>query len=163
MVAQQSGSAQATDPAVEAELDRLAVVPIAQLRIRYCEVFRSDPPKAFGPDLLRRSIAQRIQEKAYGGLSASTRRLLDQMIKAYAAKPNGKLVVPRRIKPGSELVRTWKGKSYRVRVMAKGFAHGGKTFASLSEIASEITGTRWNGPRFFGLRSTPNRDRPDGR
>jgi hypothetical protein len=162
MVAQQSGSAQATDPAVEAELDRLAVMPIAQLRIRYCEVFRSDPPKAFGPDLLRRSIAQRIQEKAYGGLSASTRRLLDQTMKAYAAKPNGKLALPRRIKPGSELVRTWKGRSYRVVVMADGFAYGGKTFASLSEIASEITGTRWNGPRFFGLRSTPNRDRPDG-
>jgi hypothetical protein len=57
MVVQQSAPAQATDPAVEAELDRLAVMPIAQLRIRYCEVFRTDPPKAFGPDLLRRSIA----------------------------------------------------------------------------------------------------------
>ena len=163
MVVQQSAPAQATDPAVEAELDRLAVMPIAQLRIRYCEVFRTDPPKAFGPDLLRRSIAHRIQEKAYGGLSRSTQRLLDQMIKTYAAKPNGKIVLPRRIKPGSELVRTWKGKSYRVIVMADGFAHAGQSFASLSEIALEITGTKWNGPRFFGLRSAPNRDGADGR
>jgi Protein of unknown function (DUF2924) len=162
MVLQQSAPSQATDPAVEAELDRLAVMPIAQLRKRYCEVFRTDPPKAFGPDLLRRSIAHRIQEKAYGGLSRSTQRLLDQMIKTYAAKPNGKIVLPRRIKPGSELVRTWKGKSYRVMVMADGFAYDGETFASLSEIASEITGTRWNGPRFFGLRSTSKEVSGDG-
>jgi hypothetical protein len=151
------------DPAVEAELDRLPTMPIADLRKRYHEVFRTEPPKAFGPDLLRRSIAHRIQEKAYGGLSASTRRLLDQLVKAAIAKPNGRLELPRRIKAGSELVRTWKGKSYRVMVMADGFAHDGKTFASLSEIASEITGTRWNGPRFFGLRSTSNREGADGR
>src|SRR2546421_9100154 len=160
---QQIAPAKPVDPAVEAELDRLPTTPIAQLRIRYCEVFRTDPPKAFGPDLLRRSIAHRIQEKAYGGLSRSTQRLLDQMIKTYAAKPNGKIVLPRRIKPGSELVRTWKGKSYRVMVMADGFAYDGKRFGSLSEIASEITGTRWNGPRFFGLRSASNKVDADGR
>jgi hypothetical protein len=153
----------AADPAVEAELGRLPTTPIADLRKRYRELFRTDPPKAFGPDLLRRSIAQRIQEKAYGGLSASTRRLLDQLVKAAMAKPNGRLELPRRIKPGSELVRTWKGKRYRVMVMADGFAHDGKTFASLSEIASEITGTNWNGPRFFGLRSAPNKAGADGR
>ena len=151
------------DPAVEAELDRLPTAPIADLRNRYRELFRTEPPKAFGPDLLRRSIAHRIQEKAYGGLPASTRRLLDQLVKAAMAKPNGRLELRRRIKPGSELVRTWKGKSYRVMVMADGFAHDGKTFASLSEIASEITGTRWNGPRFFGLRSSSNRESGDGR
>ena len=142
----------ASDPAVEAELDRLPATPIADLRKRYRELFRTEPPKAFGPDLLRRSIAHRIQEKAYGGLSVSTRRLLDQLVRAALAKPNGRLQLPRRIKPGSELVRTWLGKTYRVIVMADGFAHNGKTFASLSEIATEITGTRWNGPRFFGLR-----------
>jgi hypothetical protein len=163
MVMPQTVPAQATDPAVEAELDRLAVLPIAQLRIRYSEVFRADPPKAFGPDLLRRSIAYRIQKRAYGGLPASTQRLLDQLVKAAIAKPNGRLVLPRRIKPGSELVRTWKGTTYRVMVMADGFAHGGKTFASLSEIASEITGTNWNGPRFFGLRPASDREAADGR
>jgi hypothetical protein len=151
------------DPAVEAELDRLATAPIADLRKRYRELFRTEPPKAFGPDLLRRSVAHRIQEKAYGGLPVPTRRLLDQLVKAAMAKPNGRLELPRRIKPGSELVRTWKGRSYRVMVMADGFAYDGKTFASLSEIASEITGTRWNGPRFFGLRSPSNREGADGR
>ena len=161
MSAQASSSNMPGDPAVEAELDRLAVMPIAQLRARYREVFRADPPKAFGPDLLRRSIAHRIQEKAYGGLSRSAQRLLDQMMKAYAAKPNGKIVLPRRIKPGSVLVREWKGKSHRVMVLAEGFAYDGETYGNLSEIAVLITGTRWNGPRFFGLRSkTQESDEP---
>jgi hypothetical protein len=153
MVVQQTAPAQLTDPAVEDELDRLATMPIARLRVRYREVFRTDPPTAFGPDLLRRSIAHRIQEKAYGGLSRSAQRVLDQMMKAYAAKPNGKIVLPRRIKPGAILVRGWKGKSHRVMVLAEGFAYDGVTYTNLSEIAVLITGTRWNGPRFFGLRS----------
>jgi hypothetical protein len=153
MVVQQTATAQPIDPAVEDELDRLATMPIAQLRVRYREVFRTELPKAFGPDLLRRSIAHRIQEKAYGGLSRSTQRLLDQMIKAYAAKPGGKIVQPRRIKPGSVLVREWKGKSHRVTVLADGFVYDGDPYSNLSEIAGLITGTRWNGPRFFGLRA----------
>jgi hypothetical protein len=147
---------QPSDPAIEAELDRLAVMPIVQLRVRYREMFRGDPPKAFGPDLLRRSIAHRIQEKAFGGLSRSAQRLLDHMMKAYAAKPNGKIVLPRRIKPGSVLVREWKGKGHRVTVLADAFAYDGETYTNLSEIAVRITGTRWNGPRFFGLRSKPD-------
>src|SRR6266404_405224 len=157
-VVQQTAPTQPTDPAVEDELDRLPVMPIAKVRVRYREVFRTDPPKAFGPDLLRRSIAYRIQEKAYGGLSRSAQRLFDQMIKAYEAKPNGKLVLPRRIKPGSVLVREWKGKSHRVMVLADGFGYDGKTFGNLSEIAGLITGTRWNGPRFFGLRKMEKSD-----
>ena len=153
MVVQQTPPAQPADPAVEDELDRLATMPIAQLRVRYREVFRTDPPKAFGPDLLRRSIAHRIQEKAYGGLPCSTQRLLDQMMKTYVAKPNGKIVLPRRIKAGSVLVREWKGRSHRVMVLADGFAYEGDVYSNLSEIAVLITGTKWNGPRFFGLRS----------
>jgi hypothetical protein len=151
------------DPAVEAELDRLPTTPIADLRTRYHELFRAEPPKAFGPDLLRRSIAQRIQEKAYGGLSPTAQKLLNQLVKQALTRPNGRLELPRRIKPGSELVRTWKGKSYRVMVMADGFAYDGKTFTNLSEIASAITGTRWNGPRFFGLRSASPEAGADGR
>src|SRR6202140_3999622 len=163
MAIQQFAPPKPVDPAVEAELERLPTTPIAGLRKRYRELFRTEPPKAFGPDLLRRSIAHRIQEKAYGGLRASTRRLLDQQVTAAMAKPNGRLELPRRIKPGSELVRTWKGKSYRITVMADGFAYDGERFASLSEIASEITGTKWNGPRFFGLRSEANKVDADGR
>jgi hypothetical protein len=144
------------EAAVEAELDRLPKMPIVDLRNRYRELFRAEPPKAFGPDLLRRSIAHRIQEKAYGGLSREHQRLLDQLVKTAQAKPNGHIALPRRIKPGSELVRTWNRKTYRVVVMEKGFAWEGRTYSSLSEIAFEITGTKWNGPRFFGLRSSAN-------
>ena len=142
------------DPAVEAELDRLATAPIVELRKRYREVLRTDPPEAFGLDLLRRSIARQVQEKAYGGMSGPIKRLLNQLVKGIAAQPAGKLILPRRIKPGSELVRTWKSKTHRVVVRPDGFAYDGETYASLSEIASLITGTRWNGPRFFGLRTT---------
>jgi hypothetical protein len=150
-------------PAVESELELLATVPIVELRKRYGELFRVDPPKAFGPDLLRRSIAQQIQKKAHGGLSRPTQRLLDQLVKAIAAKPVGQLVLLRRIKPGSELVRTWKGKSHRVVVQQDGFAYDGQIYASLSEIASLIAGTNWNGPRFFGLRSNAQKGMADGR
>jgi hypothetical protein len=107
----------AADPDVEAELDRLPKTPIADLRSRYRELFRAEPPKAFGPDLLRRSIAHRAQERAYGGLSRDHQRLLDRLVKAAQAKPNGRLELPRRIKPGSELVRIWNQRTYRVVVM----------------------------------------------
>jgi hypothetical protein len=149
-----SANDQAADPEVEAELDQLPKMRIVDLRSRYRELFRTEPPKAFGPDLLRRSIAQRIQERAYGGLSREHQRLLDQLVKAALARPNGRLELPRRIKPGSELVRTWNRSTYRVVVLEKGFAWEGRTFSSLSEIAFAITGTKWNGPRFFGLRSS---------
>lgn len=154
-------SLKSLDPAVEAELERLAVMPIVQLRIRYQELFRAAPPKAFGPDLLRRSIAQRIQDKAYGGLPRPTQRLLDQLVKAARSSPAGRIEVPRRIKPGSVLVREWKKVSHRVTVLVDGFAYDGNTYSNLSEIACLITGTRWNGPRFFGLRSkTPESGEP---
>jgi hypothetical protein len=136
---------------VEAELDRLSSMPIVELRARWRALFKSEPPKAFGPDLLRRSIAYRIQEAAYGGLDPATRRLLRQL-KAQMRKTPGKIVLPRRIKAGAVLVRRWKGESHRVMVLDEGFAYEGKTYESLSVIARDITGTRWNGPRFFGLR-----------
>lgn len=151
------------DPAVEAELGRLKAMPIAGLRKRYRELFRTEPPTAFGPDLLRRSIAHRIQEKAYGGLPPPARRLLDHMVKIASAKPAGRLEFPQRIKPGSELVRTWNRKTYRVAVLATGFAYEGRTYDSLSEIATMITGTKWNGPRFFGLRPAKSGDGGVGR
>jgi len=150
------------NPAVEAELDRLPAMPIVQLRQRYRELFQVEAPKAFGPDLLRRRIAYRIQEQAYGGLDKATRRLLNHLVKAAASGSNGRLELPRRIKPGSELVRTWNRRTYRVTVMKDGFAYDGQTFPSLSEIATKITGTKWNGPRFFGLRSSKAGNRDSG-
>ena len=98
---------------------------------------------------------KRVAELLGRSVSA-TSRLLDQLVKAARAKPNGRLEMPQRIKPGSELVRVWNRRAHRVVVLANGFAHEGKTYKSLSEIAFAITGTKWNGPRFFGLRRSSN-------
>jgi hypothetical protein len=141
------------DAEIEAEIDRLRSVPKAELRVRYRALFKTEPPKAFGPDLLRRSIAYRIQEQAYGGLDPATRRLLNNLIAQQAKNPDGRIVIPRRIKAGAILVREWKGQSHRVMVLEDGFAYAGEMYDSLSVIARLITGARWNGPRFFGLRS----------
>ena len=137
---------------IEAELERLPSMPIVELRALWRAKFKSDPPKAFGPDLLRRSIAYKIQEDAYGGLDRATTRLLKTLMVQFA-KSNGRIVLPRRIKSGANLVRHWKGQSHRVTVLEDGFAYQGKPYESLSEIARLITGTRWNGPKFFGLRA----------
>jgi len=139
--------------AIEHELAQLAQSPIAILRARWRGEFRCDPPSAFGPDLLRRSLAYKLQADAYGGLSAATRRELDRLAAAIEKNPTARLSLPRRIKPGSLLVRTWKGKSHRVTVLARGYQYQDRTYDSLSQIARAITGTRWNGPRFFGLRT----------
>lgn len=141
------------DAEIEAEIDRLRLMPKAELKMRYRTLFKLEPPKAFGPDLLRRSIAYRIQEQTYGGLDPATRRLLNNLMAQQTKSKDGRIVIPRRIKSGAVLARDWKGQSHRVIVLEDGFAYAGKTYGSLSEIARQITGARWNGPRFFGLRS----------
>jgi hypothetical protein len=146
--------AQARSPApeLESELRRVAVEPKAQLRARYISLFEHDPPRSFGPDLLRRSVAQRMQENAHGGLSKASQRELNRLVSALIAKPDANLTVARRAQSGTVLVRDWKGRSHRVVITADGFCYEDRTFSNLSEIARLITGTRWNGPRFFGLR-----------
>jgi hypothetical protein len=145
-------SSRHADPELEAELDKVAVEAKAALHDRYVSLFGRKPPKAFGPDLLRRSVAQKMQENAYGGLSKGLQRELDRLVAVTIAKPGERLTASRRAQSGTVLVRDWKGKSHRVMIMEEGFGYDGQTFASLSEIARLITGTRWNGPRFFGLR-----------
>ncbi len=137
--------------AIEAEVERLRSMPIVELRALWRAKFKSEPLRAFGPDLLRHSIAYKIQEDAYGGLDRATTRLLKQLMEQFA-KSNGRIVLPRRIKPGAVLIREWKGERHQVMVLEDGFAYRGKPYESLSKIACLITGTHWNGPKFFGLR-----------
>jgi hypothetical protein len=139
------------DRQVDAELERISTLRIKELRALWRARFKSDPPPAFGPDLLRRSLAYQVQEKAYGGLDRETARVLAQLMAQFDKTP-GKLVLPRRIKPGAVLVRHFKGVTHRVTVTSDGYSYQDKPYDSLSEIARAITGTRWNGPRFFGLR-----------
>ena len=141
-----------TKQAVDQELERLPRALIRDLRKRWKELRASDPPNAFGPDLLRRAIAQRIQEQAYGGLEPAVRRELNQMIKLHGNKTGERTELPRRIKAGAVVLREWKGETHRVTVLSNGFSYNEQTYQSLSEVARTITGTRWNGPRFFGLR-----------
>jgi Protein of unknown function (DUF2924) len=139
-------------PELESELRKVALEPKSELRARYISLFQYDPPRAFGPDLLRRSVAQRMQENAHGGLSKASQRELNRLVSALIAKPDVDLTVARRAQSGTVLVRDWNGKSHRVVITADGFYYDDWTFSNLSEIARLITGTRWNGPRFFGLR-----------
>ena len=145
-------SSPATQPAsaaaepLDAVLARIGERNIGQLRAFWRERFASDPPAAFSKDLLARAFCHRLQEQTFGGLSASTDRMLRSLIKP-GAEP------PRQLKVGSVLTREHQGVVHEVLVVPGGFRWQGKTHDSLSSVAKTITGTIWNGPRFFGLRS----------
>lgn len=137
---------------IEAQVSRIAAMNKSELKALWRELHKSEPPRAFGPDLLRRSLAYYVQERAFGGLAPNIQRELDTITRQIRQRPSARIELPRRIKSGAVLIREWKGKIFRVTVVEDQFLHEGKTYASLSEIAGLITGTNWNGPRFFGLR-----------
>ena len=127
---------------IAAELAALHHEGLQQLRGRWAR--RWGPcPRLRSAALLRRIIAWRLQADALGGLEAGTRKLLRGNASAGQAP----------LAPGTVLTREWLGVTYRVEVAEEGFIHDGRRWSSLSEIARSITGTRWNGPRFFGLRA----------
>jgi hypothetical protein len=105
-----------------------------------------DPPKMRSRELLARLLAWRIQADAFGGLDATTIRLL---MSDRPIQPKPLLI------PGTRLMREWQGRRHEVDVLEKGFRYAGADYRSLSQIARAITGTRWNGLRFFGLREQP--------
>ncbi len=133
-----------------AELETLAR---PELRARWDRAFGQPAPKWASRDLLLRALAHHLQEQAEGGLSkAALRRLAelaDPKINGGRARP----AAPRP-RPGTRLIREWRGEVHRVNVIEGGFDYRGEHYASLSRIAREITGTRWSGPLFFGLRKT---------
>jgi|SRR5882672_10318995 len=134
--------------AIEAEVDRIRSLGIAALRQRWRLMFGGSPPTGLTKDLIRRMIAYRIQEEAFGGLDRETIKLLDRL--ARGEKPSTEL--NRRLKPGTVLIREYQGERHTVTVVPGGFLWQDTTYTSLSTIARAITGTAWNGPRFFGLR-----------
>ena len=147
--------ASAPAEALDAELARIGEMNTEQLRGCWRETFASDPPAAFSKDLMVRAICYRLQEKTFGGLSAPTARLLRSLVKPRAE-------VPRQVKAGSVIIREHQGVVHEVLVVSGGFCWQGKTYDSLSTIAKTITGTSWNGPRFFGLRSKKLYDQEEG-
>lgn len=137
--------------ALESRLSELADMPPAQLRSLWRDAFRKPAPDAT-PDLLRRSIAWRLQERMHGGLTPSVKMRIAKLQKKLAKSSSAGMPPEIALKPGTRLVRTWNGKSFHVLVGDGGFEYDGRQFGSLSHIAEEITGAHWSGPRFFGWR-----------
>lgn len=130
------------------QLNQLAAMKPEELRSRWRTVYRSLAPD-IGPDLLRRGIAYRLQERGQGGLRPSTRREIDKLIKCH--DNDGSSPAAPTLKAGTRLVRSWHGKMYQVLALDDGFEFDGRRYKSLTQIASDITGVHWSGPRFFGL------------
>lgn len=114
------------------------------------------PAPNLSAELLRLGIGYRLQEQRLGGLDRSTRSFLRQLA-ARAAGPEPKAPRPRKLKPGTRLVRDWHGVGHTVAVLEDGFEYGGQHWGSLTAIAKAITGSNWNGPRFFGLSAQTKR------
>lgn len=114
-------------------------------------LYRSPAPKRISRSLLELGVAWRIQEAALGGLSRPVKRQLNEMAGAVASNGTAKETHSTTLKPGARLVREWRGATHDVLVLDGGYEWNGRIWRSLSEIAREITGTRWSGPRFFGL------------
>lgn len=138
---------------IDDDLAALATMSPAQLRSKWRQLYRASPPD-FTPDLLRRGIAWRLQERFYGGLPAAAEDELRRL--ATELRRTGRIAEPEvRLKPGTRLIRGWKGRSYLVEVKDDGYHYDGRRFTSLTPIAREITGTNWSGPRFFGVKARP--------
>ena len=133
---------------IEADLAALESLDTAALQARWRREFGADPPKRISRQMLSRALAYRLQERAFGGLKPSVRKRLS----AIAAGAGHAPPLAIRIKPGTRLIRDWHGQTHEVMVFDKGFHWRGETHTSLSAIARKITGTRWNGHVFFGLR-----------
>ncbi len=133
-----------------ARLEALATMSPAQLRAEWSNVLRQPAP-AISPGLLRRGIAYRLQEVTHGGLTKVAARELRDVGKRIAQGSSPLPATAVRLKPGTRLLRTWRGRTYSVLVGDTGFIFDDRLFPSLSPIAQEIAGTPWSGPRFFGL------------
>jgi hypothetical protein len=142
---------------VEDEIAHLRGLDVRGLRARWHSVFQRGAPAHLTWHLLFAVIAYRLQADRFGDLDHATKQVLDRFIteedgpamSARLASFDQKRVG---LTPGTVLVRQWDRRSQRVMVMADGFAWNGTTYESLSKVAFAITGTKWNGPRFFGLR-----------
>ena len=147
---------------IEDEIAHLRGLDLKGLQARWKSVFQRPPPDHLGRHLLFSVIAYRIQADRLGDLDHATRQVLDRTKPtesgpAMSARLMGLDQKRTELTPGTVLVREWNQQSQRVMVLADGFAWNGQTFDSLSKVAFAITGTRWNGPRFFGMRDKEDR------
>lgn len=145
---------------LEDEIASLGDLVLADLRTRWQALYGRPAPKFFRRKLLVRAVAYQMQVKAFGGLSEETKRQLRKIAAAARDGTFDPVDLEPRIKPGTKLIRTWKRATHEVTVLQDGFAWNGERHSSLSAIAKTITGTSWNGWRFFGIkRATERSDR----
>jgi Protein of unknown function (DUF2924) len=137
---------------LSAEIASLSKLDIDELRERWKGIYGKAPSREIGRSFLTRAIAYRLQERAHGGLKPSTSRLLARAVEDDGSD-SSKKPRTRMAQSGTILIREWQGTAHRVTMLDDGVSFNGKRFRSLSEVAREITGSRWSGPRFFGLRS----------
>ena len=147
-----SGRRESQQAELRAELVALETLPHATLKERWRGLYGSPPPRQISRKLLLYAVAYRMQEQVLGGLDLATRRHLDEAAEELCAgrAPSNGSKGPA---PGTRLLREWHGEMHEVVVLEKGVDYRGEVFPSLSAVARAITGARWSGPRFFGLRS----------
>jgi hypothetical protein len=151
---------------LEDEIAHLRGLDLKGLRSRWQSAFGKSAPTHLTRHLLFAVIAYRLQADRFGDLDPTTRRVLDrtvvnEMEPAMSVRLASFDQKRTELTPGTVLVREWDRQSQRVMVMADGFAWNGLTYDSLSKVAFAITGTKWNGPRFFGLRDKEDRSRTE--
>jgi hypothetical protein len=136
------------------QIAALKTMPITELKAKWRELHGSEPPP-YNRSFLESRIGYRIQELAFGGLKPDTLRRLaaiaDELERGDGSR-NRRAREGNELAAGMRLVREWKGVEHCVTVRADGFEYDGRPFKSLSAVARAITGTRWNGPLFFGLK-----------
>ena len=130
------------------EMGGLTSLSRANLARRWTSIFGSPAPRGVKRGLLERACAYELQARALGGLKPSTRRLL---LAIATGKPSKQPVAKQGLRPGTRLVREWHGVVHQVDVSDESIVWKGQTYRSLSAVATAITGSRWSGPRFFGL------------
>ncbi len=146
-----------TADAVAARLKALEQMDYTTLSSEWRRIYRSPAPKRVARDLLMLGVAWKIQERAYGGLGAATKRRLASLAKTMERDGDVTRSRVARLKPGAKLVREWRGEAHTVIVVEDGFEWKSRHWRSLSVIAREITGVHWSGPRFFGLNGKAGR------
>ncbi|MEQ1611525.1 MAG: DUF2924 domain-containing protein [Hyphomicrobiaceae bacterium] len=138
---------------ISSELVRLEGLTILELRQEWRRQHQTPPPVRLSHDILLRGIAYKLQEKALGGLSKSALRKLQCADPDGLTMPEGQRRPRVSFKPGTRLVREWHDVTHTVVILADGVEWRGERYRSLSVVARKITGARWSGPRFFGLKA----------
>ena len=133
------------------EVRAIAELELPQLRLGWRRRW-GEPPKFRSRDMMARAMAYRVQAEAFGDLAAPLKRKAGEYAAKFAGDRSYAPDAGPTLKPGSSLIREWDGVRHEVAVTAEGFTYLGKPYRSLSQVAQTITGTKWNGLVFFGLK-----------